>query len=100
MDVENAMNIVKEFFANVLKKPGEIIGACLDDGNWTIQIEVTEEDEYNRRHGRNELLGVYEVKLNEDKIVCYNRIMLRERGKLQGYLQDDDNGHHGHHHHG
>lgn len=91
MDVENIVNIVKDFFANVLKKPGEIIGACLDDGGWTVQIEVTEEDEYQRKHGRNELLGVYEVKLNESReIVCYKRIMLRERGKLQGYLQDSE----------
>ena len=91
MDIENVTSIVKNFFANVLKKPGEIIGACLDDGSWTVEIEVTEEDEYQRRHGRNELLGVYEVKLNENQeIVCYRRIILRERGKLKGYLQDGE----------
>jgi len=91
LDVENVINIVKDFFANVLKKPGAIIGACLDNGSWTVQIEVTEEDEYQRRHGRNELLGVYQVKLNENQeIVCYTRIMLRERGKIKGYLQDSE----------
>lgn len=91
MDLENIINIVKDFFANVLKKPGKIIGACLDNGSWTVQIEVTEEDEYQRRHGRNELLGVYQVKLNESQeIVCYTRIMLRERGKIKGYLQDSE----------
>ncbi|ACA60002.1 gas vesicle protein GvpO [Candidatus Desulforudis audaxviator] len=91
MDVENVINIVKDFFANVLKKPGDIIGACLNNGSWTVQIEVTEEDEYQRRHGRNELLGVYQVKLNENQeIVCYTRIMLRERGKIKGYLQDSE----------
>jgi len=91
LDVENVINIVKDFFANVLKKPGDIIGACLNNGSWTVQIEVTEEDEYQRRHGRNELLGVYQVKLNENQeIVCYTRIMLRERGKIKGYLQDSE----------
>ncbi len=89
MGLENIINIVKDFFATVLNKPGQVVGACIRDGRWIVEIEVTEEDEYMRRHGRNELLGVYEVELNEKReVVCFTRKELRERGKLQGILQD------------
>lgn len=89
MGLENIINTVKDFFATVLNKPGQVVGVCVRDGKRIVEIEVTEEDEYMRRYGRHQLLGVYEVELNENReIVCFTRKELRERGKLQGVPQD------------
>ncbi|WP_143288768.1 gas vesicle protein GvpO [Calderihabitans maritimus] len=93
MSIEQVMDIVTDFFTHTVKKPvKEVVGACKDEDGWTVDIEVFEEIEYNRRHGRNELLGVYRVQLNEDReIVCYQRTELRERGKLAGTPQTEPN---------
>lgn len=89
MSIQDVMSITKNFFENVMHKPGQIIGVCKTGEGWTVEIEVIEEDEYMRRHGRNELLGIYEIELDEKpEIICYKRVKLRERGKLEFHPQD------------
>ncbi len=83
MSIKNAMDTVLGFFDKNLHKQGEIIGVCKTEEGWKIEIEVIEESEYMRRHGRNDLMAIYEVDLNENlDIMRYERKSIRERGKV------------------
>lgn len=82
-NLEKAMETVLQFFDKHLGKPGEIIGVCREHEGWHVDIEVIEESEYMRKHGRNDLMAIYSVKLNEHcEITCYERKCIRERGKV------------------
>jgi len=83
LSIQNAMNVVLRFFDKNLHKPGEIIGVSKTEEGWRVEIEVVEESEYMRKHGRNDLMGVYAVNLNDNmEIIRYQRESTRERGKI------------------
>lgn len=84
MGLQKAMGVVLHFFEKDLGKQGEIIGASKEHEGWHVEIEVIEESEYMRKHARNDLVAIYEVKLNEQfEITYYTRVSIRERGKVE-----------------
>jgi len=83
LSIQNAMNVVLRFFEKNLQKQGEVIGVSKTENGWRIEIEVMEESEYMRKHGRNDLLAVYSVELNDNlDMIRYQRESTRERGKV------------------
>lgn len=85
MTIQNAMKTVLKFFNTDLhKRSGEIVGVSKTDEGWKVEIEVIEESEYMRKHGRNDLMALYEVNLsNELDVLGYARMSTRERGKVE-----------------
>ncbi len=83
MSLPIAINVVLNFFNNTMNKPGTIVGATKNEDGWTLKVEVVEESEYLVQFGRDELLAIYEVRVNEAlEIIHYKRESLRERGSL------------------
>ncbi|MFD1020678.1 gas vesicle protein GvpO [Thalassobacillus hwangdonensis] len=76
---------VKEFFEKYIAPPYKVTGVeTKEDGGWKITIEVTEEKEYMKRYAKDEMLGVYEVHVDEDQeITSYNRTHMRYRSALE-----------------
>lgn len=88
MQIDQAIKQVKVFFQNNLGKTGDIIGAQKTDDGWLAEIEIIEDEEYLKKHGRNGIIALYEVKLTDDlEVIHYERKSLRERGKFDAVPQ-------------
>jgi hypothetical protein len=84
MQIDKVIKQVQLFFQNNLGKTGDVIGAQKTDDGWTAEIEVIEDEEYLKRHARNGIIALYEVKLTADfEVFHYERKSLRERGKFE-----------------
>jgi len=75
------INIVKDFFSEVLKKPGDVIAVYPQpDEGWKVHIEVPEDSEYMRKRARDDLMALYEVLVDKEfQILGFERLSLRER---------------------
>lgn len=72
------------FFETVLEKVGRVIEVNKADGVWNVRVEALEESDYMRRFGRGDMLGTYEVKVDDNlNITSYVRKGLRERSSLE-----------------
>ena len=82
--ITKIVRIVEDFFRDELKKPGEVKGVNFDQNNWIVQIEVPEEIEYMRKRAREDLLALYDVKLDENlRITGFERKYLRQRDSTE-----------------
>lgn len=80
MEIVELVATVDNFFNNVLKRPGIIVGVLRDEDLWKVQIEVAEEVEYMRQRAQDDLLAMYEVVVNSDlHILSFERKYMRER---------------------
>lgn len=71
------------FTEEILHKPCWVRAVTEMGDGWQAVVEVIEEDEYMRRRGRKDLIGVYEIILNNNYVVSsYKRKELRERGTI------------------
>ncbi len=75
--------IVENFFKDIIKKPGVVIGVVRDSDIYKVQIEVPEEVEYMRRRAKDDLLAIYEVAVDSNlEIISFERKHLRERTSI------------------
>jgi hypothetical protein len=73
-------NPINDFFEENLKPPFRITSVSEEDYGWFAEVEVIEENEYMQKYGHDQLLGVYEVKLNNNQQVgSFERVNLRPR---------------------
>ncbi|OPY56183.1 MAG: Gas vesicle synthesis protein GvpO [Pelotomaculum sp. PtaU1.Bin035] len=81
MIILKLIDTVAGFFADILKKPGEVIAVFPQpDEGWKVQIEVTEDSEYMRKRARDDLMAIYEVSVDKDlQILGFERLSIRER---------------------
>jgi len=81
MVVLKVINVVADFFGEILKKPGDVIAVFPQpDEGWKVQIEVAEDSEYMRKRARDDLMALYEVSVDKDfQILGFERLSLRER---------------------
>lgn len=85
MSIQKLVMEVKTFFENVLEKPAHIIGVEQREGGWIVMVETVEESDYMRKRALDDIVGVYEVMVNENmEIVSYKRTSLRERDEIGG----------------
>lgn len=83
MKVNAVVTTVNNFFAEELKRPGEVIGVSKIEIGWKVLIEVIEEDEYMRVRAKDDLLATYEVELDDSlDILGFQRVSLRERDEI------------------
>ncbi len=83
MKISAVVSTVKKFFTEELQRTGEVIGIRKTDSGWKVLIEIIEEDEYMRIRARDDLLGTYDVELdNELEIIGFKRVALRERDEI------------------
>ncbi|MDZ5783908.1 gas vesicle protein GvpO [Marinococcus luteus] len=78
--MKEVMKSLNDFFEENLKPPFRITSVSEEEYGWFAEVEVIEEDEYMQKYGHDQLLGVYEVKLNNNQQVgSFERVNLRPR---------------------
>lgn len=83
MSVEKCLTVAEDFARRVVGQVWKIIGVVPRQDGWIVRVEVVEEDEYMRRHGRDELLAEYEIEVSPGfEIVSFSRTGFRHRGEI------------------
>ncbi|RHW33216.1 gas vesicle protein GvpR [Lysinibacillus yapensis] len=85
MEIREIIGNVTEFF-NEFVAPVHKITAVEKNGDhgWKLTVEVIEEKEYMKKYAKDEMLGIYDVLLNEDKeITSYKRRDIRYRSSIK-----------------
>ena len=78
--IANVTDFFNEFVAPVHKITSVEEG---ENGGWKLTVEVIEEKEYMKKYAKDEMIGVYEVFLNEQKeVTSYKRMDFRYRSSI------------------
>ncbi|MEW5785142.1 MAG: gas vesicle protein GvpO [Bacillota bacterium] len=81
--MEKIIAKVTEFFKNNYQQEGRVIGIINEGDLWRAKVQIIEEDEYMARRARKDLLGIYEVMIDQNlEIIAYERVELKERGMI------------------
>lgn len=82
------LNKVSDFFNENIAPPHKIISAKKNEAGWRVLVEVIEEKEYMRKYARDEMVGLYEVFLDEEQEVTgFSRLHLRYRTDLEEHTE-------------
>lgn len=83
MNFVKIKDVVSEFINENFKTSGKIIEIQKNEDGWISKIETIEESEYVRSLGKSDIIGLYEVHINNTgEIIEYKRLLLRERSNL------------------
>ena len=83
MNFVQIKNVVSEFMNENFKTTGKIVELQKNEDRWISKIEIIEESDYVRRFGKTDIIGLYEVHINNaGEIIEYKRLLLRERSNL------------------
>ncbi|XKF67484.1 gas vesicle protein [Virgibacillus necropolis] len=79
------MAVVKDFFTENIAPPHKIISVKKqEEGGWRALVEVIEEKDYMKKYAHDQMVGLYEVFLDDDENVNgFSRISLRYRSVLE-----------------
>ncbi|RWZ51343.1 gas vesicle protein GvpR [Halobacillus fulvus] len=78
------LNRVQEFFEENIAPPHKIISAKKQGEEWRVLVEVIEEKDYMKKYARDEMVGLYEVFLdNSQEVTGFSRLSLRYRSDLE-----------------
>ncbi|PLS15736.1 gas vesicle protein GvpR [Bacillus sp. M6-12] len=85
MEIKKIMGNVTEFFNEFVAPVHKITSVEESDNNgWKLTVEVIEEKEYMKKYAKDEMLGVYDVYLNQDKeVTSYKRRDIRYRSSIK-----------------
>lgn len=79
---------VTTFFKENIAPPHKIISAKKVDEGWRALVEVIEEKEYMKKYARDEMIGLYEVFLDDDlEVSGFHRLSLRFRSDLEELVE-------------
>lgn len=71
------------FVNNTFDRTPHIISISPEGDGWLVRAEIIEEDEYMRKRGRRELIGIYDLIFDNNlDIVSFERKGLKERGTI------------------
>ncbi|MEI8216510.1 MAG: gas vesicle protein GvpO [Eubacteriales bacterium] len=71
---------VLEFISGNFSQTGKIIELVKKENKWVSHFEIIEESEYVRKFAKTDLVGLYEVELDDNGMVMgFKRMHLRER---------------------
>jgi Gas vesicle synthesis protein GvpO len=83
MEIKKIIANVTEFFNEYVAPIHKITTVEEADNGWKLIVEVIEEKEYMKKYAKDEMVGVYEVSLNQEKeITSYKRRDLRFRSSV------------------
>lgn len=82
------LNEVSEFFNENIAPPHKIISARKKDQEWRVLVEVIEEKEYMKKYARDQMVGLYEVFLDENtEVTGFSRLSLRYRSDIEEHVE-------------
>jgi len=85
MSATRATEATLRFFEEVLRKSARVIEVdrAQDGCGWWALVEAVEESDFMRKYGRGDIMGLYEVNLDEDfQVASYSRRGLKERSAV------------------
>ncbi|WP_316572696.1 gas vesicle protein GvpO [Neobacillus sp. YIM B06451] len=83
MEIKKIIGNVTEFFNEFVAPVHKITSIEDAENGWKLTVEVIEEKEYMKKYAKDEMIGVYEVCLNQEKeISSYKRRELRFRSSI------------------
>ncbi|MCM3716095.1 gas vesicle protein GvpO [Halalkalibacter oceani] len=84
MGIKEIMNNVADFFNEHVAPLHKITTVEeAENGGWHLIVEVIEEKEYMKKYAKDEMIGVYDVALNEDKeVTSFRRREVRYRSAI------------------
>ncbi|WP_409303443.1 gas vesicle protein GvpO [Peribacillus sp. SCS-155] len=84
MEIKRIIANVTDFFNEFVAPVHKITSVePVDNNGWKLSVEVIEEKEYMKKYAKDEMIGVYEVYLNEDKeVTSYKRREIRYRSSI------------------
>ncbi len=80
------MDTVTQFFNEHIATPHKIISVAKqsEEEGWRITLEVIEERDYMKKYAQDEMVGLYEVYIDEEmEITGFSRLSLRYRSDLE-----------------
>jgi len=83
--MERIIEIVQEFFEEHIAPPYRVVSCeSLREEGWQLHVEVFEEQEYSKRYAKDEIIGIYEVRMSKQKkVISFSRTGLRYRSGIQ-----------------
>lgn len=84
MEIKTIIANVTDFFNEFVAPVHKITSVEESENNgWKLTVEVIEEKEYMKKYAKDEMIGVYEVFLNEQKeVTSYKRMDFRYRSSI------------------
>ncbi|QHA93750.1 gas vesicle protein GvpO [Bacillus sp. N1-1] len=84
MEIKEIMNQVADFFNQHVAPLHKITSVEMNEQEgWKVIAEVIEEKEYMKKYAKDEMLGTYEVLLNNEKeVVSFSRRDVRYRSAI------------------
>ncbi|WP_347548460.1 gas vesicle protein GvpO [Pseudalkalibacillus hwajinpoensis] len=86
MEIKEIMNNVADFFNNHVAPLHKITSVEKNENKnegWRVIAEVIEEKEYMKKYAKDEMLGTYEVLLNNEKeVTSFTRRDVRYRSAI------------------
>ncbi|RFU67307.1 gas vesicle protein GvpR [Peribacillus saganii] len=85
MEIKKIIGNVTDFFNEFVAPVHKITSVEESDNNgWKLTVEVIEEKDYMKRYAKDEMLGVYDVYLNQEKeVTSYKRRDIRYRSSIK-----------------
>ena len=81
--LENVISKTLLFLKALYNREAYVTGVCPQDDGWLINVEIIEEDEYMRKRGRREIVGIYGVQMDRNfNVISFKRQGLKERGTI------------------
>lgn len=84
MEIKKIIGNATDFFNEYVAPVHKITSVEESENNsWKLTVEVIEEKEYMKKYAKDEMIGVYEVYLNQDKeVTAYKRQDIRYRSAI------------------
>lgn len=85
MKIKEVMGNVNEFFSEQVAPPHKItsIEAAEEEG-WKVILEVIEEKDYMKKYAKDEMVGIYHVRVDKDgDVTSFSRKSTRYRSALE-----------------
>ncbi|SFE92558.1 Gas vesicle synthesis protein GvpO [Alteribacillus iranensis] len=80
MSMEDIIQSLNVFFEKHISPIHRITSIVKKEEQWEARVEVIEEKEYMKKYGRDQIIGVYVVQLDENlDIISFERIHMRPR---------------------
>lgn len=85
MEIKEIMKAVNDFFSENVAPPHKITSVeATEDEGWKVVVEVIEEKEYMKKYAKDEMLGIYDVYLNQQKeVASFTRKNIRYRSAIR-----------------
>ncbi|MGI8315990.1 gas vesicle protein GvpO [Halobacillus mangrovi] len=74
---------INNFFNDNIAPPHKIISVKKNEEGWRALVEIVEEKDYMKKYAQDEMIGLYEVFLDQDhEVTGFSRLSLRYRSDL------------------